>query len=352
MPNGAPYGPWHDSTMALQGPAAAALGELSRERWREAGGHALAPVQPLVSGSGEAALWPAGLTPHFRDVSVAISRSRPPANGGAAIIEVEKTFLAEIAAARRYIFAESQYFASRRIAEAMAERLAETDGPEIVLVNPETAHGWLEPIAMDTARARLVEVLRHADTHHRFRLYHPVTTAGRPIYVHAKVLIVDDRVLHVGSSNMNNRSLRLDTECDVTVDAASAENEASADAIGAAIAGLRDRLLGEHLGLAPASVRERVEAEGSLIAAIEALRGEGRSLRPYEVPVLNDVETWLADNELLDPEGPEEIFKPLSQRGLLRRLRRRFRRPRRALPRLQQIGPPKSKWLEPETPGR
>ncbi|WP_428674321.1 phospholipase D-like domain-containing protein [Reyranella sp.] len=328
MPNGVPYGPWHDSTMALQGPAAAALGELARERWREAGGHALAPVPPLSSESGEAASWPEGLTPHFRHVSVTISRSRPATAGGTAILEVEETFLAEIAAARRYIFAESQYFAARRIAEAMAERLAEADGPEIVLITPERAHGWLEPVAMDTARARLVEVMRHADAHGRFRLYHPVTAAGRPIYVHAKVLIVDDRVLHVGSSNMNNRSLRLDTECDVVIDATSTANAPAAPAIGAAISGLRDRLLGEHLGFAPATVRARIEAEGSLIAAIEALRGEGRSLRPYQVPALNDIETWLADNELLDPEGPEEIFKPLSQRGLLRRLRYRFRRPR------------------------
>jgi phosphatidylserine/phosphatidylglycerophosphate/cardiolipin synthase-like enzyme len=348
MPNGAPYGPWHDATMALQGPAAAALGELSRERWHEAGGHALEPVPPADPEARPA--WPEGLTPHFRGVSVAISRSRPAAAGSTAILEVEETFLAEIAAARRFIFAESQYFAARRIAEAMADRLAEADGPEIVLITPERAHGWLEPIAMDTARARLVEVMRHADIHKRFRLYHPVTKAGRPIYVHAKILIIDDRVLHVGSSNMNNRSLRLDTECDVVIDAAAAETAHEADAIGEAIAGLRDRLLGEHLGLAPASVRERVEAEGSLIAAIEALRGEGRSLRPYQMPELNDVETWLADNELLDPEGPEEIFKPLSQRGLLRRLRHRFRRRRRSLHAQRQLGHREAKWLDPETP--
>jgi phosphatidylserine/phosphatidylglycerophosphate/cardiolipin synthase-like enzyme len=350
MPNGAPYGPWHDTAMALQGPAAAALGELSRERWREAGGRALAPVPLLNAESGGTAPWPETLVPHFRDVSVAISRTSPATAGGSTILEVEEAFLAEIAAARRYIFAESQYFAARRIAEAMAERLAETDGPEIVLITPERAHGWLEPIAMDTARARLVEVIRHADTHHRFRLYHPVTAAGRPIYVHAKVLIVDDRVLHVGSSNMNNRSLRLDTECDVVIDAASAANAGNTEAIGEAIGGLRDRLLGEHLGLAPVSVHARIEAEGSLIAAIEALRGGGRSLRPYEVPLLNDVEIWLADNQLLDPEGPEDIFKPLSQRGLLRRLRHRFRRPRGKLSRLQQVGPPKARWWRRRTP--
>jgi phosphatidylserine/phosphatidylglycerophosphate/cardiolipin synthase-like enzyme len=220
-----------------------------------------------------------------------------------------------------------------------------------VLITPERAHGWLEPLAMDTARARLVEVMRHADAHRRFRLYHPVTAAGRPIYVHAKVLIVDDRVLHVGSSNMNNRSLRLDTECDVVIDAAAAADPEAAEAIVTAIAGLRDRLLGEHLGLAPAAVRAAAEAKGSLIAAIEALRGEGRSLRPYQVPVLSEVETWLADNELLDPEGPEEVFKPLSQRGLLRRLRHRFRfRRRRRTLRLPHSGTGKSPWMIPEKP--
>jgi phosphatidylserine/phosphatidylglycerophosphate/cardiolipin synthase-like enzyme len=350
MPNGVPYGPWHDSTMALQGRAAAALGELARERWREAGGHLLAPVLQSASGPEDEAPWPETLPPHFRDVPVAISRSLPATPDGNAILEVEESFLAEIASARRTIFAESQYFASRRIAEAMADRLAERDGPEIVLINPERAHGWLEPVAMDTARARLVEFIRHADSHGRFRLYHPDTAAGRPIYVHAKVLIVDDRVLHVGSSNMNNRSLRLDTECDVIIDATSAASAKDAQVIRETIAGLRDRLLGEHLGLAPASVQARIGREGSLIAAIEALRREGRSLRPYQVPVLNGVETWLADNELLDPEGPEEIFKPLSQRGLLRRLRHRFRRPRRTPHPLRQTSVAKTGWLGPETP--
>jgi phosphatidylserine/phosphatidylglycerophosphate/cardiolipin synthase-like enzyme len=343
-PAGSSYMPWHDATTALQGPVARALGELCRERWELAGG------KPIAPPPAREACWPETLTPDFTQVPAAISRTQPEMRGVAAVHEIEQLYLDLIARAERWIYAESQYFASRRIAEAMADRLAEADGPEIVLITPERAHGWLEPVAMDTARARLVEVMRHADAHRRFRLYHPVTTAGRPIYVHAKVLIVDDRVLHVGSANMNNRSLRLDTECDVTIDAASAANADASGAIGAAIAGLRDQLLGEHLGLAPASVRARIEAEGSLIAAIEALRGEGRSLRPYQMPVLNEVETWLADNELLDPEGPEDIFKPLSQRGLLRRLRHRFRRPRRNLHPLRRIGRTNAERLDPETP--
>ena len=59
-----------------------------------------------------------------------------------------------------------------------------------------------------------------------------------------------------------------------------------------------------------------------LIAAIGALRGNGRSLRPYQLPDVGDVSKWLADNELLDPEGPQEMFEPLAERGLFRRRKR------------------------------
>jgi phosphatidylserine/phosphatidylglycerophosphate/cardiolipin synthase-like enzyme len=315
-PDGTAYGAWHESAMVIEGPAAAALGALARERWREAGGHALPPV----SGGGDC--WPASLPVHFRNVPVSISRSRPGIGEQPPILEVEEAFLSLIGSARRHIYAESQYFASRRIAEAIADRLTEPDGPEIVLVNPQTSHGWLEPIAMDTARARLAEFVHRADRHGRFRIYHPVTAARRPVYVHSKIMIVDDQVLHVGSANMNNRSLRLDTECDVTIDALQTDWPVEARA---AIAALRDDLLAEHLGVSPEEVSARIEAGGSLIAAVEALRGDGRSLQPYEIPALNGVETWLADNELLDPEGPEEMFQPFARRGLLRRLRWRFR---------------------------
>ncbi len=312
-PDGSPYAPWHDATTILEGPVAAALGELSRKRWEAAGGHALEPVDCGAD------CWPEGIEAQFRDVSVAICRSRPEGdgNGGAPVREIEATYLALIARARKYIYAESQYFASRRIAEAIAHRLEEPDGPEIVLVNPFKSQGWLEPVAMDTARARLYGALEHLDCHRRFRIYHPFTQAGEPIYVHAKMTIVDDEVLHVGSSNLNNRSMRLDTECDVTLDAALPGNESA----GPTICALRDGLLAEHLGATTDEVAAAIDGKGSLIAAIEALRGEGRSLRPYEIPDLHEVETWLADNQVLDPEGPDEIFEATAKGGLLRGLR-------------------------------
>lgn len=303
--------PWHDATTALQGPVAGALGELCRDRWQIAGGERIeapGPHEPC---------WPDCLTPDFRDVPVAISRTQPEMKGLEAIREIEHLYLDLIASARRWIYAESQYFASRRIAEAIARRLDEPDGPEIVIVNPQHADGWLEQAAMDTARARLIEALRRRDRHRRLRVYHPFTAGGEPVYVHAKVLVIDDAVLRVGSSNFNNRSLRLDTECDVTLVADTAGDEVSRT-----IVARRDDLIAEHLGREADEVAGAIAQHGSLIGAIEALRREeGRTLRPYEVPDLTAVSAWLADHEALDPENPDDMFEPIASGGLFRKLR-------------------------------
>lgn len=316
-PNGNPCGPWHDATTGFDGAAAAAIGELARDRWLAATGERLPAVKERHD------CWPAMLQPTLRHVDVGIARTRPQREDVTPIHEIEELYVALIASARRLVYAESQYFSSRRIARAIAMRLAEEDGPEIVVINPVQADGWLEPLAMDTARARLFEALSRLDRHKRFRIYHPQTAGGTPIYVHAKIMIVDDRHMRVGSSNFNNRSMRLDTECDVVV---SADLPAAAPC--ETIAAVRNDLLAEHLNVSAAQVASRHAAHGSLIKAIEGLRGEGRTLIPYELPELREAEKWLADNEILDPEGPDAIFESLSQRGLFRhwhfpRLRRR-----------------------------
>jgi phosphatidylserine/phosphatidylglycerophosphate/cardiolipin synthase-like enzyme len=314
-PNGKPHGAWHDATTALEGKAAAALGEVARERWRRVTGDTIDPI------ASDGACWPTYLKPHFLDMPVAISRTIPKLDEVEPVREIEKLYLDLIGSAKRFIYAESQYFASRRIAEAIGRRLAEQDGPEIVLINPVSADGWLEPIAMDTARARLFEALRRIDHQRRFRIYHPQTDAGAPIYVHAKIMVVDDEVLRIGSSNMNNRSLGLDTECDVTFDS---RQDASGRAE-ATIRAIRIGLLAEHLGAEPEQIEREIGNRGSMIGAVEALRGGGRTLVPYEVPDLNAVEKWLADNEVLDPESPDEMFETRRRRGLFRH-RWRFKR--------------------------
>ena len=136
-------------------------------------------------------------------------------------------------------------FGSRVIAAAIACRLQEADPPEFVIVMPEFADGWLEQVAMDTARSQLVAMIRKFDAKHRFRIYHPFTSGGKAIYVHAKSsTIIDDRILRIGSSNMNNRSLGFDSECDVAIDA-----DVSGGAhVRARRTEIRDSLIAEHLG--------------------------------------------------------------------------------------------------------
>ncbi|MGY1633179.1 phospholipase D-like domain-containing protein [Geodermatophilus sp. SYSU D01186] len=312
-----PTGPWHDVTSLVSGPAARALGDLARERWASGTGRSLEPVPDVE------ACWPPEVEPLLTDVDVAISRTRPEHGGQSLVHEIELLWLAAIAAARRTVYVESQYFANRRVAEAIAERLREEDGPEFVVVNPESADGWLEEKAMGTARAKLLALVADADVHGRFRLYVPVTAGRRPIYVHAKVLVVDDRLLRIGSANLNNRSMGLDTECDLSIEAR--DGHPRRDELAGTITGFRDRLLGEHLGVPPEAVAATVaECGGSLLQAVERLRRpQGRSLVPFVPPDLGPVERLLADTELLDAERTPNRWRRVrrSSRPRVRRTR-------------------------------
>jgi phospholipase D1/2 len=303
------YEPWHDAIMAVDGDAAAALGELARIRWDIATGECLEPP-----GAGEGDIWPEGLEPGFRDVDVAIARTRGKDGEISEVREIEALFLDLIHCAQRLVYVETQYFASRAIAEAIGKRLGDRHGPEFVIVNPRTAEGWLDEAVMGPARALLYRSLKAQDRFGKLRIYTPVTEGGLDIYVHAKVMIVDDRMLRVGSANMNNRSMGLDSESDLLIDGTSRAD------VRATIAAIRADLVAEHLGVPSKAVTDCLRRTGSLIETIEALRGHGRTLKPFEPPEINALEAELADKETLDPEGSRESFEPRRPR-LLSRLR-------------------------------
>ena len=317
--SGKPYGAWHDLTMLVEGDAAYALGALGRERWKQAGGEEIVPCAPRDDSP-----WPKRLTAEFQDVEIGIARTRAAYHDIAEVREIETLFVEQISRAKRFIYGESQYFASRRIAEAMARRLAEPDPPEIVLINSLTAAGWLEQKAMDGARVQLLHAIAEKDHAGRCRVFIPLTSGGSSIYVHAKLMIVDDEILRVGSANMNNRSMGLDTEADIFLDAARPGNEH----IVPAITMLRISLLAEHCGIDPAEAGRLLELHGSMAAMIDAAPKKGKRLEPFILRVLSDTEKAFADNALLDPERPEDMFEPIGRRhglfsrgGFLRRPR-------------------------------
>ena len=315
-PNGKPYAPWHDITMVMDGPVAGALGELARDRWHVAGGENLPPVKDLAID------WPQDVTVTFENVQLAIARTRAPYGDVEEVREIECLFLDMIAAAEKFIYIENQYLTSGKIAAAIAMRMGEDNPPEIAVIMPRTADGWLEQKAMDAARVQLARAIGKVDKNNRFRIYVPVTTGGSDIYVHAKLMIVDDRILRIGSANLNNRSLGLDSECDVVLDTGVPGNEHAVDAIAA----VRTRLLAEHLGVEAGQVEAVFQSKNSLIDTIEAFRGNGKTLELLDLEKPGPFEKLIAENELLDPEHANGFLESFAERGLRKRWKEGRRR--------------------------
>jgi phosphatidylserine/phosphatidylglycerophosphate/cardiolipin synthase-like enzyme/uncharacterized membrane protein YdjX (TVP38/TMEM64 family) len=295
-PNGKPYPPFHDMMMLVEGAVAARLGELARERWRRAHGWKLKPP-----GAVDSPPWPASVESWLDAVSVAIARTEPDYAGRSAVKEVQQLYLDAIAGARRFIYIENQYFTAQRLADALSKRLQEAEGPEVILVLPQRTGGWLEQMTMDVLRGRVVDRMRAADRYDRLRIYFPFQPGlGEAcISVHAKLLISDDRLLRVGSSNTSNRSMGMDTECDLAIEARQSHDE-----VADFIRTLRHRLLAEHLDCSADDFAAVETRQGGPIAAIAALMGEGRSLRPLDCRVDAVVDEMVPDAGLVDPPEP------------------------------------------------
>jgi phosphatidylserine/phosphatidylglycerophosphate/cardiolipin synthase-like enzyme/uncharacterized membrane protein YdjX (TVP38/TMEM64 family) len=299
-PDGVPYAPFHDVQAIVDGAAARALGELAGERWRRA--NRRTPSRPRTRGDP----WPPHLAADLVDAEVAIARTVPAVRGARERREVQRLWEDAIASARRSIYIEQQYFTAANVAASIAARLAEPDGPDVVVVLPRAAHGWLEQAALADQQARTIRKLRAADRHGRLRLYYPVLPGEAPeeerwVRIHAKVLVVDDRLVRVGSSNTSNRSMGVDTECDLAV-------EATVPRLRAGVAAFRDRLLGEHLGCAASTVAAAIASEGGLIAAIERLDRGARGFRRVDAELPEDPlrlhEEVAREANPFDPERP------------------------------------------------
>ena len=290
-PDGNLRQPWHDVTTALEGPVAKALGELARYRWERATGEELEVPQ---SGSSP---WPEDLEPDIHDIDIAIARTEPRYDGRPLINEIEELYLAGIRTAQDTIYIESQYLAGGSICEALEARLAEPAGPDVVIVNPLDAESFLEDEAMHSVRSLMIERLKRAARRGGggLAIYHPVNAAGSPIYVHAKVFVIDDRLLRIGSSNIDNRSMGFDTECDVAF-------EARTEAERERVRTFTLSLLAEHLDRTPETIDAAWREAGSLAEAVDGLRSrEGRTLLPIEPHRLDPLEKALAESRLLDP---------------------------------------------------
>ncbi len=270
-PSGEHYGPFHDVQIVLEGQVASALGELIRTRWQRATGKSL-EVPERVEGD----LWPPHMVPDLEDVRVAVVRTDPAHKGREGIREVEALYLDTIAAAQRFIYIENQYLTSMSVGKALAGSLEKKEGPEIVIVL-RVSSDWLEETTLGVLRAGLLAHLRRADVHGRLRIYYPHVPGlqGSVLNVHSKVMIVDGTFARVGSSNLTNRSMGVDTECDIALESSGEQR------IEEGISRFMHRLLAEHLGVSSREMEGAMRETGSLIRSIEKLSGTGRTFLPF-----------------------------------------------------------------------
>jgi uncharacterized membrane protein YdjX (TVP38/TMEM64 family) len=269
-------------------------------------------------------LWPEGIKADFEDVDVGISLTQPAFGEIQETRQVESLYRDAILTAHHYIYIENQYFTSNAIGEALIQKLEEKNGPEVLLVLPKKTIGWLEQNTMDVLRYRLLKRVRTADRYGKLRVFYPALPGkgNEFLNVHAKVLIVDDLFIRVGSSNLSNHSMGLDTECDLAIEGVESKR------LQTGIIGVRNRLLGGHLGVDPEKVRQVFETKGSLISTIESLQGNSRTFHHLNEQVPDTIDREIPDSAVIDPERPiepeglvnffipKEQIKPASRLGL------------------------------------
>ncbi|WP_168192807.1 VTT domain-containing protein [Undibacter mobilis] len=293
-PAGKPYDPFHDVQMVVDGDAAGVLSELLRSRWACAASEEVAAV---VCGGDP---WPDDVKPDFTDTDIGISRTEPRFDGQEEAREVEKLFLDMIDAAESAVYIENQFLTALPVAERLAARLRERPELEALIVSPQTHVSWLEAQSMRSGRARFAAALSEFPEERVALLYPQVEAAGASVntMVHSKVMVVDDRIIRVGSANLNNRSMGTDTECDLVVVADSDEQRR-------AVVRLRDTLIGDHCGATTDEVAKAVaENDGSLVKTARALKRNGHSLKPIVDDPASSSEAFSFIEGVADPERP------------------------------------------------
>ena len=200
--------------------------------------------------------------------------------------------MAAIGATERCLYMENQYFTSPRIANAILQRCVARRNIKGVLVGLDAPKTPAELHTMGYGLRRFRKLLADGDVEDRVPLMSARASDGRPINMHSKLAIFDDRWLTVGSANLNRRSMGLDAECNLVLEATTPEHRAQMQR-------LRTRLLAEHVGANPESLAALIEQHG-ILKAIAMTRGSRyleRFRRLPSEPVLGPVLAPLFDRD-------------------------------------------------------
>ena len=191
---------WHDAAARLRGPAVAEVAAHFRFRWREVTGEQL-PSEPVPPAAG--------------DVEVQVVRTVPEsiyAGLPCGEFTILESYLRALRSARRLVYLENQFLWSPEIVAVLEEALRNPpdDGFRLLILLPAKANN-----GNDDTRGQLGRLAEADDGNGRLlacTLYQSGANGARPVYVHAKIGVVDDRWMTIGSANLNEHSLFNDTE--------------------------------------------------------------------------------------------------------------------------------------------
>jgi phosphatidylserine/phosphatidylglycerophosphate/cardiolipin synthase-like enzyme len=313
--NGKPRGPYHDIQAVVKGPAAWDVTQHLIERWKIAGGGVL----NLPCPEADTTITVGPMVP-LTARRVALSKNRPKTlDNPEAVLQIRQLYLDAIAAAQELIYIENQYFSSHAAFEALVERMKATNKPklEIVLVLPKRFPAWIETVAVGPPRLRMIEELWEAAERygHRLGIYSPAihdeSGCEKAVTIHSKLMVVDDTFLTVGSCNLSNRSMALDTELNVSVEATPADER-----LRRSIRRARVSLLAEHCGLLHRhDVRRELRRKRGLVEYLDriAANPQHRLCVLTRETIVEDqpwIETLQAAGLSFDPEKPwvEEAY--------------------------------------------
>jgi phosphatidylserine/phosphatidylglycerophosphate/cardiolipin synthase-like enzyme len=222
--------PWHDVQLELRGPVVGALDTVFRERWSDRvppdADSPFAWLSDLLNHVDlKADPLPEELPPPppCGGHAVQVLRTYPamrPRYGFAPLGErsVARGYTKAVRRARRLIYLEDQYMWSTQVAHLFAEALRDNPLLHLVVVvprHPDVDGRFALPPNL-IGRAQAIDVCRRAGGD-RVHVFDAENHAGTPVYVHAKVCVVDDVWASVGSDNFNRRSWTHDSELSCTV---------------------------------------------------------------------------------------------------------------------------------------
>ena len=318
--DGTPYGCYHDIQTYHTGPVVGVLLALFMRRWADSGAEPLrlAPPEPHLPFQD-----PHAFPMPVSQVAVSRTYAPVPQTGSKEIHEIRHLFVDAILSADRLIYLENQYFSSQAVYWALIARMSMADRPklQIILILPDRLP-FTEELFLGLPQMKMLESLQLVaqKTGHAMSVYSSALVdqgKRKMTFIHSKLLLIDDRFLTIGSANTTNRSMALDTELNVSWEAAdpSAQPE-----LVAAMRKLRASLLAEHSGLLGSGQEGIFEQVEDLSSRLDCLVEDGDArLCRYE-PDPEQVKTKWQDalepvSRVVDPEKPvddEYIFESLS----------------------------------------